>query len=259
MHDQPIASSGAEANADRDRRRVIILAAGRGARLRPISDQCPKALIEVGGKALLRHTLEKLEATGRVEGVTIVVGFRAEQIRDAVEAWSPGMPVTFLDNDSWSSTNSIHSLWLSRSWWRHGFVLIDSDIWFDDRLLEPLFSVDTDALIVDRGRRYADIDMKVTIRDGHVWHLDKRLAPGETDGEFFGMSYFSPAGAARLESVVAEYASRGDTGTWYEWAIRDLAKEAPILAWPMADLPWCEIDDARDLEQARDLLEEVVG
>lgn len=226
--------------------------------MRPFTDARPKALLEIGGKALLHHTLDKLESTGRVEELVLVVGYLADEIRTAVGDRAPDFPVTFVENERWSGTNSIYSLWLSRDRWGDGFVLLDSDIWFDDGLLAPLFEVEHDRMIIDRGRRFSEIDMKATVMGQRVWHLDKKLEPAETDGEFFGMSYFSPRGAQHLERVMAGYETRGELDTWYEWPIRDAAKEISIEAYLVAGLPWCEIDDARDLELAAAVVEALV-
>lgn len=231
-------------------RRVIIPAAGRGNRLRPLTDTIPKPLVELDGKPLLQHSLEKLGSTGRVSEVVLVVGHMRDTIREAVERWSPPFPVHFVDNLEYDHTNSLQSLWLTERWWTEGFVLLDSDIYYDKRLLQPLFEAREDVMVVDGSRKWSEIDMKVTVRDGHIWHLDKGLGPDETHGEFFGMSYFTRRGAHLLRSEMEAYVARGETNVWYEFAVREVAKKHPISPVPTHHDAWREIDCESDLRAA---------
>jgi len=229
---------------------VIIPAAGRGNRLRPFTDTVPKALVPVGGEPLLARSLRLLAATGRVSELVLVVGHLEEQIRDAVAALRLPFPQRFIRNPDYLQTNSIVSLALTRELWDDGFVLIDSDVAYEPELLDPLFDDGGDAMLIDSSRGWSEIDMKVTIRDGRVWHLDKALGPGDTQGEFFGMSTFAPAGAALLADEIESMLAAGDTGVWYEYAMRSLARRHPIAPLYTHFGAWCEIDCADDLPPA---------
>lgn len=233
-------------------RRVVIPAAGRGNRLRPLTDHCPKALVSAGGKPLLVHSLESVAATGRVRDLVMVVGYREAQIRDCVAALGLPFPVHFVSNPDFPTTNSIVSLWLARAFLDDGFVLLDSDIWYEPELLEPLFDAGEDTMILDGSRGWAEIDVKVTVRDGRVWHLDKELPAEETQGEFFGMSAFTPAGAAALVRELDARVAAGETGVWYEYAMRNVAKRRRIVPVYTDFGRWCEVDAEADLAAAHE-------
>jgi L-glutamine-phosphate cytidylyltransferase len=233
-------------------RRVVICAAGRGSRLRPLTDDRPKALVHAGGKPLLAHSLESLAATGRVRDLVMAVGYRAEQIRDFVGEMGLPFPVRYVDCPDHLHTNSIVSLWRTRELLGEGFVLIDSDIWYEPELLAPLFEAREDTLLVDDSRGWAEIDMKVTLREGRVWHMDKALPAEETQGEFFGMSAFTPEGAAALVAELDAMVAAGDTGVWYEFAMRNLAKRHPIVPRFTRFSTWCEVDAEADLALAEE-------
>jgi len=230
--------------------RVIIPAAGRGSRLRPLTDDRPKGLVELHHKPLLQHSVEKLDRTGLVSELVIVIGYRGEMIREAVARWRPSFPVRFVTNADFSTTNSIYSLGLTRDLWSEGFALIDSDLHYDERLLPALLTAPGDHLLVDATREHARVDMKVTIRDGLIWNLDKALGPSDSQGEFFGMSCFTPRGAQLLREEIDAHLHRGETGVWYEHAIREVARRRPITPIFVDAGTWCEIDSEADLRAA---------
>ncbi len=75
--------------------RGLVPAAGRGTRLRPLTDDRPKGLVEVGGRPLLEHVFETLAP--HVEGYVVVVGYRGEQIRDAFGDAHGGRPIDYVE------------------------------------------------------------------------------------------------------------------------------------------------------------------
>lgn len=73
----------------------VVPAAGRGTRLRPATDERPKALVEVGGRPLLAHVLETLRP--HVDEFVVVIGYRGGQIRDRFGEAYRGTPVTYVE------------------------------------------------------------------------------------------------------------------------------------------------------------------
>jgi choline kinase len=106
---------------------AIILAAGRGGRLGPLTAEKPKCLLRVGTGSLLDHQLDALRVNG-VESVVVVAGYCAE----AVEAELAGR-ASLLLNPRHAETNSLYSLWLARQHAQDGFVLLNADVLFDRR------------------------------------------------------------------------------------------------------------------------------
>ena len=93
--------------------KAIILAAGVGKRLWEVTQHRPKCLIEIGGRSLLHRYLESLASVG-IRRVEIVVGYKQEMIRAAVEQDACGVKVTFLVNEQFHR-GSISSLWIART------------------------------------------------------------------------------------------------------------------------------------------------
>ncbi len=113
---------------------ALLLAAGAGTRLQPLTDDCPKCLTEVRGIPILGRLVSCLLAQG-FSRLVVVVGFRDEQIRDYLESHAFGLTVHFVDCREYATTNNIYSLWRAREHIREPFVLIESDLVFDSHLL----------------------------------------------------------------------------------------------------------------------------
>jgi choline kinase len=232
-------------------RTVIIPAAGRGNRLRPISDRKPKALVEVDGYPLIMRTTRALAELGHTSQLVVVVGYRGDEIEQAVRAENLPFPVAFVRNDRFAETNSIVSVWLTQEYWQEGFVLIDSDIWFSPALLDPLFTLTQSTLIIDARIPPEKIDMKVSIQQSRIWDLDKQRVEGPVAGEFFGMSYFSASFGQALGEEMRRQIEAGHEDVWYEYALREVARTRALQPWYLeAEHEWTEVDTPADLELA---------
>jgi len=93
--------------------KAIILAAGIGRRMRPLTDDCHKTLLEVGGKTIMGRILEGLLANGITEAY-IVTGYRADDVEDYVTREFGDLQCTFIRNEKFASTNNIYSMALLR-------------------------------------------------------------------------------------------------------------------------------------------------
>lgn len=232
-------------------RTVIIPAAGRGNRLRPISDTKPKALVELDGCPMILRTTRALAELGHTRQLVVTVGYRGDEIEQAVRAENLPFPVAFVRNERFAETNSIVSVWLTRDYWQDGFVLIDSDIWFSPPLLTPLFTLTQSSLIVDARIPPEKIDMKVSIQDSRIWDLDKQRVEGKVAGEFFGMSYFSASFGQALGEEMRRQIDAGHEDVWYEYALRKVARTQALQPWYLeAEHEWTEVDTPADLELA---------
>ena len=102
---------------------AVILAAGRGERLRPLTDTTPKCLTLVGGKPILEYELDALEAAG-IKECTIVVGYRASQI---IEHFGPNfkhLTLNYVRNTDYATTKNLYSLWLAKDYLQSQTILI---------------------------------------------------------------------------------------------------------------------------------------
>ena len=110
--------------------KAIILAAGRGSRMKHATDNIPKCLLKVKEKTLLEIQIEALKKAG-IKEIGIVTGYLSEQLRDYCEN-------TFY-NDKWNETNMVFSLMSAQNWLRQSDCVVSySDIYYDDSIVKKL-------------------------------------------------------------------------------------------------------------------------
>ena len=114
---------------------ALLLAAGIGNRLKPLTDFVPKCLIEINGVPILWRLMDSLVDNG-FKRLVIVVGYRDDCIRRFVDEYDGALTVEFIANPLFQTTNNIYSLWLARNKIRESFLLIESDLVFDASQLE---------------------------------------------------------------------------------------------------------------------------
>ncbi|AYG64376.1 NTP transferase domain-containing protein [Rhizobium jaguaris] len=114
---------------------VVILAAGLGSRLMPITAEIPKALVPVAGVPIIQRSLATLARCGLKRAI-IVVGYRAEQIRESLAKWSPLEEVHFIETDCYRSKNNSTSLWAAREFLTCNTLIMDGDTILSDTIIK---------------------------------------------------------------------------------------------------------------------------
>jgi choline kinase len=246
-------------------RAAVIMCAGQGKRLRPLTDARPKSMIEVGKKPLLARHIEHLAAWG-VEEIVLVVGFCRGEIDRLVGKGAPrGVRLTVLENADFDKSGSGYSLAIGL---RHlesakhaGDVeFMDADLLYPRDLLRPLLEPASvgNALLVGHGKEDDEEAVKVRGPAGRVVELRKKTARRELPfhGESVGIGRLSPAGRKALLAWMAE---REKTTRDYEWehACEGSADALELRSIKAPDLPWTEIDTVEDLKKAEGLLPRV--
>lgn len=132
---------------------AIVLAAGLGRRMRPLTDNCHKALLPVGGTTILARIVESLLHVG-VSNITVVTGYRGADIRAYLQTRYPTTTFQFVDNQRYDSTNNIVSLSLALEQMEleHHLLLVECDLLFNSALLERLMRGSGNVALVDRYR-----------------------------------------------------------------------------------------------------------
>jgi choline kinase len=227
--------------------RGVILAAGRGRRLRDVIGDRPKCLARVGERTLIERQIRALRRCG-VDAITVVAGFESGLVRRVC-----GAGVDLVLNTRHDATNSLYSLWLTRELILDGFVVMNCDVLFHEQLLRDLLtSRDEDALLVAtrRGETYSDEEMKVSARRGCVAAIAKTLTDEEADGENVGVAKFGAAGAAVLVAAMQEILDAGGAREWLPRAFAAFAARRPLRIVETRGYPWIEIDFPEDYWRA---------
>ncbi len=229
--------------------KAIILAAGKGTRLRGVAGDKPKCLASAGEFSLIERQIRALRASG-IHDIVAVVGFQAEKVRGVC-----GPDIEYIDNPIFFRTSSLYSLWLARPWFDEGFIVLNSDVLFHPQLLTDLVtSRYEDALLVAYKERkippLGGEEMKVKVRSGTVVDMSKAIPPSEADGENVGIVKFGRAGAALLGKQINMLIAKGEYNAWAPCAFREFARVRPLHVIGTRGLPWIEIDFPADYRQA---------
>lgn len=229
--------------------KAIILSAGRGSRLLPLTETKPKCLLPVAGTSVLGFQLDTLERAG-IEEVTVVTGFMTQRVEDEVESRTGKMPVKILFNPFYQVADNLASCWMVRAAMDADFLLINGDTLFEDALLEAvLASPKNDVQVtIDKKGDYDSDDMKVTLEGSRLMAIGKTLSAPETNGESIGMLRFMGTGRDRFKAKLSEMMRTGDgVNAWFLKAIDALAKsQGNVETFSIQGKNWAELDTMED-------------
>ncbi len=230
--------------------KAVILAAGIGSRLRPLTEKKPKCLVEVNGKPILGHTLDALLQNG-VRDIVVVTGYRADSVNAFCAARYKGKEITFVENKEYDSSNNLYSLYLARKHLSGDTLLMNGDLVFDTSVIKKLITVKKSAIAVDKGR-FMDESMKVVVKGGCIVHISKQIKPLESYGCSIDVYKFVKRDATALIAELENTVDSGDRTEWTEAALDRLFSSGRIKASPMSigKARWSEIDNLDDLRQA---------
>ncbi|MBI4706030.1 MAG: phosphocholine cytidylyltransferase family protein [Deltaproteobacteria bacterium] len=239
----------------------VVLAAGAGTRLAPLTSDRPKVLVEVAGQSLLERLLACCTTTG-LRRVVVVTGYRGDAVERWLDAHPSGLDVCAVFNPDWARLGNAQSLYVARAaLGEGGFVKLDGDLLLDPDILRRLLdSPWPSAIAVDRQARLDAEAMKARLDDaGRVTALGKWLPVEEASGESIGAEKIAAAAAPRLfEAIERLVDAEGRHDAYYEDVYQRLIEQGWELgAVDTAGGSWTEIDDAADLQRARARLEGV--
>ena len=235
--------------------KAVILAAGVGKRLWPVTQHRPKCLVEIGGQTLLHRYLRSLAEVG-VHRADIVVGYKQEMIRAAVAVNAYGVKVEFLVNEQFHR-GSISSLWVARTALDDDVIVMDADVLFHPEILRRLVrSPYPNALLMDESVKQTGEECMVVVEGGRVIALTKKM-PLHYDyaGEGVGFLKVHHADTPHVVASLRTYVDREAWQMEYEDALLEFFRAVKVGHEKIGGLPWTEIDFPEDVEKAeRDVL-----
>jgi choline kinase len=235
-------------------RHAIILSAGQGSRLLPVTESRPKCLIPFAGKSLIRWQVEALAANG-ITDIAVVTGFKTEMV-EAELAQMQGVTARALFNPFYHVADNLGSCWMAREEMAGEFIILNGDTLVAPEIVGRLVGNASAPITVtvDVKDSYDADDMKVQREGDRLLAIGKTLSKEQANAESIGMLAFSAEGGARFRSHV-EMMMRTSAGVsnWYLKAIDMLAPEGIVGTVSIEGLPWAEVDFPQDLEIAEAL------
>ncbi len=239
-------------------RRAIILAAGKGTRLQPLTADLPKCLVEVGGQPLLERALRALVSRGVVE-VVIVIGYGGDAIRERIGCCFGGLTIHYVEAPDFATTNNIRSLWDARDYLDQDVLLLEADVVFDPQIVTALLDVPGSSAAVAPFAPplsgtvvHCDSNDRVT-----SFTLGSEQGPGFDAATALKTVNIYLLRGADLRDVIAPCLGRavkeGHVDRYYETVLQDCVANGTLTdltAVNVSDSRWYEIDDHRDLDAA---------
>ena len=228
--------------------KALILAAGKGTRLAPISDNIPKAMVPVNGTPILVKQVENLLKNG-IRQIAVVVGHQGAVIKELIkERYSF---IHIIENLDYSRTNNMYSACLAKDWIRQSpFIMMNGDVFLDSSIIREVLENDEPNLVcVDKGR-YMEESMKVREQNGRLIEIAKTIPEELALGVSIDVYKFSDTAGDTFFHKCSEYIlEKCNSGLWSEVAINDsfkLHRFAPCFISGR----WWEIDTLEDLASA---------
>lgn len=233
--------------------KAIILSAGQGRRLLPLTESVPKCCLQIGGRTMLEWQVESL-VRNAIDEIVVVTGFGHHVVDEVASNIDSPVPLRTLYNPFYALSDNLGTCWVARGEMDRPFVLLNGDTLFEPTVLQRLLAQAGDypiTLAADRKRAYDEDDMKIHASGSRLGRVGKRLDPAIVNGESIGMMAFTVMGAQAFVSRVERLMGGPDgLARWYLSAIDELAREHLVGIASIHGLGWCEVDDLEDLAHA---------
>lgn len=249
----------------------VILSAGMGTRLMPLTKEIPKPLLEVNGMTLLERMMKNCISLGISEFI-VVVGYNKDKVIDLApkleEKYS--ININIIENEKYDVTNTSVSTHLASKYIEEAenddFILINGDNVVDPKIIEDISKRENTSLIVDNYKQLNEESFKLIISDetlnedksianGTIKEIGKEIDIPTSTGEFIGVSKVAKKDIGKFNEILEELIS-DDVQNYYDFAYKKLSTITPIDFVLTNGLKWTEIDDHNDWQQAQILINE---
>lgn len=238
--------------------KAVILAAGVGSRLRPITDEIPKCLVKVNNKSILQWQVEHYIDSG-IQQIIVVAGYLYSKVNDMISDIFPGNKITVLNNTEYSCTNNMYSLYLCKELVEEEFILSNGDVVFDQSIIKDLSKKSDGNYICCQGQSYDDEAMKVIYdkRKNRIVHISKSINAELAYGNSIDLYRFDINGRNQLFSwIKTTIEDQHNRNAWTEVAIDNILENVSFQVFEIGQRAWKEIDTILDLEDANNIFKE---
>ncbi len=238
--------------------KAIILAAGIGSRIRPLTNNCPKSLLKIGDKTILEMMITHIQNC-HINEIIFVTGYLENQIKKYIDKNFPDIKTYFVTNKKYAKTNTGVSLLLAKDFVQNSdFIKFDADVIFDKEILEKLIECQYEnALCIDKNIHLDEEEIKVIIDNkNNILEASKTVDPQKAIGESIGIEKIGKNTAKLLfQELEAMMEDKNNHQEYYEAAYERLVKKGVSFhALDITGLQWIEIDTKKDFTLAKKYL-----
>lgn len=232
---------------------AILLSAGQGSRMLPLTAEQPKCLIDFSGRTLIEWQIEML-ARGGVKRIDVVTGFMTDMVEEVLARIDdPRVTITTRFNPFYKVADNLGSCWIAREAMRGDFLILNGDTLVSEAIVRTV-QVDRGwpiAVTVDVKDGYDSDDMKVERQGEQLLRIGKTLTAEQSNAESIGFLAFRGAGSDLFREAVRK-AMRTPEGVqhWYLKVIDGLAPTGMVGTVSIEGEEWGEVDFLNDIEVA---------
>ncbi|MCX6165423.1 MAG: phosphocholine cytidylyltransferase family protein [Ignavibacteriae bacterium] len=244
---------------------AVILAAGIAKRLRPLTDNTPKCLLNVGDKNILHRTIDNIIYNG-IKDFIFVLGYRENMIKDYLNENFPGLNKIMLTNLDYENNNNSYSLWMTKDYIKDDILLLDSDILFDKEIIAKLLNSNHDnCLAVNVTHKLDSEQIKVIVdKQDKILHIGKEINIKESIGESIGIEKFSKHYLKNLFDILyRKIIKESIVNEFYEASFQEIIDKNDlrnsIYSIDVSDYECMEIDTIEDYNFAFNLYSNLKG
>lgn len=252
----------------------VILAAGMGTRLMPLTKEIPKALLKIKETTLLERMIKNC-INADISKFIVVVGYNKDKVIDLCPeiAEKYDIEIKTIVNEKYDVTNTSVSTYLASKYIEENeqedFILVNGDNVVDPEIISRLSKSNNTGMIIDNFKELNEESFKLiianeslndekTIANGKIEAIGKGLDIPSSSGEFIGVSKVVSDDVAEFNRIL-EGLIEEDPQNYYDFAYKDLSIVKTIDFVLTNGLKWTEIDDHNDWENAQKLVDELEG
>ena len=249
----------------------VILAAGMGTRLMPLTKDIPKALLKINETTLLERMIRNC-IDADISKFIVIIGYNRDKVIELCPkiAERYGVEITTLVNEKYDVTNTSVSTFIASKFIEENpedFILVNGDNVVDPEIIYRIAECRNTAMIIDNFKQLNEESFKLII-DNETFNEDRSISNGiinsigkgldiaSSSGEFIGVSKVIADDIAEFNEILSKLIDE-DPQNYYDFAYKDLSEIKTIDFVLTNGLKWTEIDDHRDWENAQILVGEL--
>ncbi|MBT4106852.1 MAG: phosphocholine cytidylyltransferase family protein [Proteobacteria bacterium] len=222
--------------------KVIIMAAGIGARLNSILGDKPKCLLTIDGQTMIRRIIDLFHQRD-IKDITVITGYNSHLIHQELA----GCDVQFFHNPFFQVTNSIASLWLARELLTEDTILMNADLFFEEEILDLALKQSKDCVMLSDCTRIENADFRFGVQGDRIYKAGNQLENHETDCEYVGIVRIDGRFISTFKNRLSQMISEGDFRNWWEGVLYMFITDGlPVHHVDVSGIFWSEVDNLAD-------------
>lgn len=236
---------------------AVILAAGMGQRLMPLTRDKPKTLLEINNTTIIERIVINC-LNNQIKEYLVVVGHNKEKVAKECDRLAQKYDITFsvVENQDYKKTNTGVSTYLAvKKLKNKDFLIINGDNVFDGKIIENLLKSKSTAMIIDNYKQLNQESFKISIEGSTIKDMGKQIDIESSSGEFIGISKVASADVELFGQILSKL-TQEDPQQYYDIAYVKLSRKSKVDFVYTNGLKWTEIDDIDDFNYAKSVFVE---